>query len=106
MKIVFYPPVNSDNPKFVTFLLFVCTTALFIYIAQILSFENVSKRDAILAPVSKQWIAKDIFQLREPIKTRKNCYSLNWWILNNNIIPQVEVEAFNEPRIVEQNIHH
>ena len=58
MKIIFYLPVNNNKPKFVTFLVFVCMTASFI--AQISSFENVSKRDAILAPVAKQWIAKDI----------------------------------------------
>ena len=58
MKIIFYPPVNTDKPKVVAFLVFVCTTASFI--AQISSSENVMKRDAILAPVAKQWIAKDI----------------------------------------------
>ena len=58
MKIIFYLPVNNNKPKFVAFLVFVCMTASFI--AQISSFENVSKRDAILAPVAKQWIAKDI----------------------------------------------
>ena len=52
MKIFFCPPVDTDKPKFVAFLLFVCTTSLFI--AQISSLENVSKLDAILAPVSKQ----------------------------------------------------
>ena len=30
MKISFYPPVNNDKPKFVTFLVFVCTTSSFI----------------------------------------------------------------------------
>ena len=30
------------------------------FIAQISSSENVLKRDAILAPVAKQWMAKDI----------------------------------------------
>ena len=58
MKIIFYLPVNTDKPKFVAFLVFVCTTASFI--AQISSSENVSKRDAIFAPVAKQWITKDI----------------------------------------------
>ena len=58
MKIIFFLPVNNNKPKFVAFLVFVCMTASFI--AQISSFENVSKRDAILAPVAKQWIAKDI----------------------------------------------
>ena len=58
MKIIFYLPVNTDKPKVVAFLVFVCTTASFI--AQISSSENVLKRDAILAPVAKQWIARDI----------------------------------------------
>ena len=58
MRKIFYLPVNNNKPKFVAFLVFVCMTASFI--AQISSFENVSKRDAILAPVAKQWIAKDI----------------------------------------------
>ena len=59
MKIIFYLPANTDKPiKFVAFLVFACTTALFI--AQISSFEKVSKRDAIVAPVAKQWITKDI----------------------------------------------
>ena len=58
MKIIFYQLVHTDKPKFVAFLVFVCTTAPFI--AEILSSENVSKTDTILAPVAKQWIAKDI----------------------------------------------
>ena len=58
MKIIFYLPVNTDKPTLVAFLVFACTTAWFI--AQISFFENVSKRDAILARVAKQWIAKDI----------------------------------------------
>ena len=51
MKIIFYLPVSTNKPKFVAFLVFVCTTASFI--AQISSYENVLKR-AILAPVAKQ----------------------------------------------------
>ena len=58
MKIIFYLAVNTDKPKVVAFLVFDCTTASFI--AQISSSENVLKRDAILVPVAKQWIAKDI----------------------------------------------
>ena len=49
--------MNSEKPKFVALLVFICTTASFI--AQISSSENVSKQDAILAPVEKQWIAGD-----------------------------------------------
>ena len=73
MKTIFYLLVTTNKPKFVAFLVFVCSTASFI--AQISSSENVLKRDAILAPVAKQWIAKDILNYREPIK---NCYSLVW----------------------------
>ena len=58
MKIIFYLPVNTEKPKLVAFLVFVCGTASFI--AHITSFENVSKRDAIFAPVAKQWMAKNI----------------------------------------------
>ena len=54
MKMIFYLPVNTDKEKFVAFLVFVCTTALFL--AQISSSENVSRQDAIWAPVAKQWI--------------------------------------------------
>ena len=50
--------MNTDKPKVVAVLVFVCTTASFI--AQISSSENVSKEDAILAPVAKQWITEDI----------------------------------------------
>ena len=58
MKIIFYLPVNTNNPKFVAFLVFVCMTASFL--SQISPSENVLKQDAILSPVAKQWIAKDI----------------------------------------------
>ena len=52
MKIIFYLPANTDKPKFLAFLVFVCTIASFI--AQISSSESVSKRDSIMAPVAKQ----------------------------------------------------
>ena len=58
MKIILYLAMNTDKPKVVALLVFFCTTALFI--AQILSSENVLKQDATLAPVAKQWIAEDI----------------------------------------------
>ena len=49
MKIIFSLPVNNDKPKFVTFLVFLCSTTSFV--AQTSSLENVSKGDALLAPV-------------------------------------------------------
>ena len=66
MKIIFFLPVNTHRPKVVAFLVFVCTTASFI--AQISSSENALKRDAILAPVTKQWLAKDIVSYRSQSK--------------------------------------
>ena len=58
MKIIFYLPVNTEKPKFVAFVVFLCTTAS--YIAQIPFSENVLKRDATLALVARQSIVKDI----------------------------------------------
>ena len=67
--IIFHLPVNTDKPKVVSFLVFICTTPSFI--AQISSSENVLKRDAILAPVAKQWIAKDILSYGSQSKRAK-----------------------------------
>ena len=70
MKIlILYLPVNIGNPKFVPFLVFVCKTTLFI--AKISSSENVSKRDAILSSVAKQWITKDILSYGSRSKRAK-----------------------------------
>ena len=63
-KIIFYLPVKNDKPKFFAFLVFVCTTASFI--AQIWSFENFSKGDAILALVTKTVNSQGYSELREP----------------------------------------
>ena len=71
MKIIFYLPVNTDRPKFVAFLVFVCMTSLFI--TQISSIKNVLKQDAILAPVAKQWIAKDILSYESQSKCALIC---------------------------------
>ena len=71
MKIIFYLPVNTDRPKFVAFLVFVCMTSSFI--TQISSIKNVSKWDAIMAPVTKQWIAKDILSYESQSKCALIC---------------------------------
>ena len=72
-------PVDTDKAKLVAFLVFFffSTTS---FIAQISCSENVSKRDAILAPVTEQWIANSqgYSELREPIKTREKRYSPIW----------------------------
>ena len=72
MKIIFYLPVNTDKPKFVAFLVFVCTTASFI--AQISS----SEKDAIFGSGRKTVNSQGYSELLEPIKTRENCYSPIW----------------------------
>ena len=54
----FYRLVNTNKPNFVSFLLFVGAAALFT--AKISSFETVANREAILNPVPKQSISKDI----------------------------------------------
>ena len=75
MKIIFYLPVNTDKPKIVAFLVFVCKTASFI--GQISSSDNASKRDAILAPVAEQWIAKDLPSCRSQSKRAKS--AIHWF---------------------------
>ena len=75
MKIIVYLPVNTDKPKFFFFLVFVCTTASFI--AWISCYENVSKWDAILAPVAKQLIAKDILSYGSQSKRAKSV--IHWF---------------------------
>ena len=61
-----YLPVNTDKPKFVAVLVFVSS-----FIAQLSSSENVSKRDAILVPVAKQWIANDLLSYGSQSKPAK-----------------------------------
>ena len=74
LKIIFYLPVNTDRPKFVTFLVFVCTSS---FIAWISSIKNVSKRDAILALVAKQWMAKAILSYESQSKCAK--IAIHWF---------------------------
>ena len=71
MKIIFHLPVKKGKSKIVDFLVFVCTTA------SISSIENISKRDAILVPVSNQRIAKDIPSYKSQSK-RAKLVSLIW----------------------------
>ena len=57
-----YRPVNTDKPNFVSFLVFVDAASSFT--AKLLPFKTVAKREAILIPVAKQWISKDILSYR------------------------------------------
>ena len=55
----FFLPTNKhQQPKFVSFLVFLGAAPSFS--AKILTFETVAKRGAILNPVPKEWIFKDI----------------------------------------------
>ena len=73
MKIMFHLPVNTDKAKFVAFLVFVCSTASFI--AQISSCLETRRH---LGSGRKTVNCQGYSELREPIKTRENCYSLIW----------------------------
>ena len=57
-SLFFYRPLNTNKPNFVSFLVFLGAAALFS--AKISSFETVAKREAILNPVPKQSVSKDI----------------------------------------------
>ena len=62
-KIIFYLPVNTHKKKVRRFLGIFFVRLLHLSLkskAMALAQINVSKRDAILVPVAKQWIAKDI----------------------------------------------
>ena len=50
------------------------------FIAQISSSENVLKRDAILAPVAKQWLAKDIPSYGSQSKRAE--IAIHWLMVN------------------------
>ena len=63
-----YQWTRANQSSSLSWNLFLMTAS---FIAQILSFENVSKQDAILAPGAKQWIAKEYPELREPIKNAR-----------------------------------
>ena len=73
-RIFFYQPVNTDKPNFVSFLVFIGAAASFK--AKISYFETVAKREANLNPRLKTVNIQGYSELREPIKTRENCYPL------------------------------
>ena len=66
MKISFFLPVYTDKPKFVAFLVFLCTTASYIETRRHLGSGRKTRT------------SQGYFELRELIKTRENCYSLIW----------------------------
>ena len=65
MKMIFYPPVNTDKPKFVAFLVFLCTTASFI--AQ---YRKCLETRRHLGSGRKTINGQGYSELGEPIKTR------------------------------------
>ena len=59
---------------------YVCTAAAFT--TKIASFETVTRQDAILNPIPKQWISKDIPSYGSQSECAKIAsYPLIWWIL-------------------------
>ena len=71
----FLPTSNHWQPKVRRFL-GICLYDFFIF-TQILSFEHVSKQDAILAPVANQSIAKDI--LRYGSQSKRAKIAIHWF---------------------------
>ena len=81
---LFYWPVNTNKPNFASFLVFVGAAASFT--ATISSFETVAKREAILNPVSKQWMFKDIPNYGSQSERAKiSIHCLIWWKLKLSI---------------------
>ena len=70
MKIIYYLPLNTDA-------MLVAFSGISSFIAQIPSSQNVLKRDAILALVAKQWIAKDIPSYESQSKRAK--IGIHWF---------------------------
>ena len=66
----FYRPVITDKPNFVSFLVDVGAAASN-FTAEISSFETIMKREAILIPVPKQWISKDILSYGSQLECTK-----------------------------------
>ena len=78
-EVFFYQPVNTNKSNFVSFLVFVGAAASFT--AKISFFETVAKREVILWSRPKTVNIQGYSKLREPTRTRENCFPLIWWIL-------------------------
>ena len=73
----FYQPVNTDKPNFLSFLVMVGAAASFN--AKVSYFEIVAKREVILIESRLKTVnIQGYSELREPIRTRENCYPLIW----------------------------
>ena len=91
MKIIIYLPVKNDKPKFVAFLIFVCTTAS--NFPSNFVFRKCLETRRHLGSGRKKVNIQRYSELREPIKKRKNCYSLIW-ILNGRIAIYATLNLF------------
>ena len=78
-KMFSHRPVNTDKPNFVSFLVFVGAAASFTAV-----FRNYRETRSRFESRPKTVNIQGYSELREPIRTRKNCYPLIWWILINN----------------------
>ena len=77
-EVFFYRPVNSNKSNFVSFLVFVGAAASFT--AKISFFETVAKREAILIWSGPKTVnIQGNSKLREPIRTRENCYPISFF---------------------------
>ena len=76
----YFLPTSYHRQAKVRRFLGICFYDCFIY-RPVSSSKIASKRDVILAPVAKQWLAKDIPSCGNQIKTSEDCYLLMWNIL-------------------------
>ena len=74
--LIFYPPINTDKPKFLAFLVF-CLYDCFIYRSKVV-FQKCLETRRHLASGRETVNSQGYSELREPIKTHGNCYSRIW----------------------------
>ena len=79
-KIFFHRPVNTNKPNFVSFLVFIGAAATFTAV-----FRNCRETRSRFESRPKTVNIQGYSELREPIRTPKNCYPLICWILIKNI---------------------
>ena len=72
MKIMFYLPVNNDKPKVVAFFVFV----QMLHLSLKFRLSKMSRNETPSWLRSQTVNSQGYSDLREPIKTRENCYSL------------------------------
>ena len=72
---ILYLTANIDKPKLVAFLIFVCGL---LHLSLIFGLSKMSRYETLVGFGRKTLNNQGYSELREPIKTRENCYSPIW----------------------------